>query len=64
MPTRAGGANDGYLLLLEPFDGELGLPLGEELAPEEAPPEVCPEELPLAADDGLLEALLLPDPAF
>jgi hypothetical protein len=52
-------------LLLEPlFDGELGLPLGVEVEPEEAPPEVVPEELPLAADEGLLEALLLPEPAL
>ena len=46
-----------YLLVLELFDGEAGLPLGEDVEPEAAPPEACPEELPLAPEgdeDGLL----------
>lgn len=59
------GATFCYLLLplLELFDGEFGLPLGVELEPDVAPPEVVPE-LPLAADDGLFDALVLPEPAF
>jgi hypothetical protein len=45
-------------------DEEPGLPLGEELEPEAAPPEVEPDELPEAADDGVLPALVLPEPAL
>jgi hypothetical protein len=53
------------LLLPELLEGELGLglPLGEDVEPELAPPDVLPVELPLAAEEGLFEALE-PEPAL